>query len=178
MKVFLLGYMCSGKSSIGRKIAKRLGMDFIDTDEEIERREGAEVADVIYYEGEEYFRTLEHNILLELLEKDNLFVSTGGGLPVWGNNMDLILQNGLSVYLRRPTHQILSRLTPYGRYKRPKLRGKSDEELKTYIEEDIIKREPVYMRSNLILECSLLSDADIFERVELTVKNMQNEKAF
>ncbi|MBQ0081008.1 MAG: shikimate kinase [Alistipes sp.] len=172
MRIFLIGYMCSGKSFIGRKLAQKLGLDFIDTDDEVERREGAEVADVINYEGEDYFRNLEHEILMQLIKRDNILIATGGGLPIWGNNMDIMLSKGFSIYLRRPASQILSRLTPYGRYKRPKLRGKSDDELKTYIENDIEKREPVYMRSNLVLDCVSLSDADILQ----SVKEALNDK--
>lgn len=87
MRLYLIGYMGCGKSTIGRKIARYAHLRFVDTDSLVEQREQATVADVITYHGEEYFRGVEHSVLQSTAEEDDLVVSTGGGLPVWGDNM-------------------------------------------------------------------------------------------
>ena len=88
MIVFLVGYMGCGKTTIGRRLARRLGYDFADTDDRIEKQEGADVCDIFHYAGEEYFRKAERGMLEQLIASgDDLVVSTGGGLPVWADNM-------------------------------------------------------------------------------------------
>lgn len=85
MIVFLVGYMGCGKTTIGRRLARRLGYDFADTDDRIEKQEGADVCDIFHYAGEEYFRKAERGMLEQLIASgDDLVVSTGGGLPRLG----------------------------------------------------------------------------------------------
>ncbi|EKC58562.1 Shikimate kinase, partial [human gut metagenome] len=82
--IFLVGYMGCGKSTLGRKLARRLGAAFVDTDAAVEELEGASVADVFRYEGETRFRELERGVLERVITSgDAAVVSTGGGLPVW-----------------------------------------------------------------------------------------------
>ena len=99
--LFLIGYMGCGKSTLGRRLARRLGAEFADTDALIERREGASVADVFRYEGEERFREVEREVLEQTLAGTAAVVSTGGGLPVWRDNMARMNAAGFTVYLRR-----------------------------------------------------------------------------
>lgn len=99
--LFLVGYMGCGKSTLGRKLARRLGVDFIDTDALVEEREGASVADVFRYEGEERFREAERRVLDEVIAGASFaVVSTGGGLPTWRDNMPCMNAVGHTVYLR------------------------------------------------------------------------------
>ena len=120
MIVFLVGYMGCGKTTIGRRLARRLGYDFADTDDRIEKQEGADVCDIFHYAGEEYFRKAEREMLEQLIASgDDLVVSTGGGLPVWADNMARMNGAGLTVYIRRSAEQIAARLSPHGRWKRP-----------------------------------------------------------
>ena len=129
--LFLVGYMGCGKSTLGRKLARRLGVDFIDTDALVEEREGASVADVFRYEGEERFREAERRVLDEVIAGASFaVVSTGGGLPTWRDNMPCMNAVGHTVYLRRSPEQIARRLSPYGRRKRPRLQGLDDEQLR------------------------------------------------
>lgn len=112
--LFLVGYMGCGKSTLGRKLARRLGVDFIDTDALVEEREGASVADVFRYEGEERFREAERRVLDEVIAGASFaVVSTGGGLPTWRDNMPCMNAVGHTVYLRRSPEQIARRLSPY-----------------------------------------------------------------
>lgn len=159
MKLFLIGYMGCGKSSLGRRVARRLDVRFVDTDSVIEEREGASISDIFQYEGEEYFRRLERSIIEEVAsEESDAVVSTGGGAPAWGDNMDIMNRAGTTVYIRRPAEQIVSRLSPYGRMKRPKLRGLSDEEIVDFMKRNMAEREPFYSRAQHVLDTVGVSD--------------------
>lgn len=167
MIVFLIGYMGCGKTSLGKRLAQRIGCRFVDTDQLVERREGAAVCDIFHYEGEEYFRRRERETLEELIRTgEELVIATGGGAPVWRDNMELMNGAGTTVYVRRSAACIASRLSPYGRWKRPKLRGLSDRELIAFMTENLAEREPFYMRAHLLVDGDALSDERIVERIE------------
>ena len=164
--LFLVGYMGCGKSTLGRRLARRLGVPLIDTDALVERREGASVSDLFRYEGEQRFREMEREALEQAMaEQESAVISTGGGLPVWGDNMERMNAVGGTVYLRRSAENIAGRLSPYGRQKRPRLRGLNDEELVAFMREDMAAREPFYARAKLIIDCDALSDDEILERI-------------
>jgi len=164
--LFLVGYMGCGKSTFARRIARRMEADFVDTDRMIEEREGAEVADIFRYEGEERFREIEREVLEQLIgEGRAAIVSTGGGLPTWRDNMERMNAAGLTVYLRRPAAQIARRLTPRGRWKRPRLRGLSDGELVAFMERDMALREPFYARARLTVDCAACTDDEAIDRI-------------
>lgn len=169
----MIGYMGCGKSTIGRKIARYAHLRFVDTDSLVEQREQATVADVITYHGEEYFRGVEHSVLQSTAEEDNLVVSTGGGLPVWGDNMARIGELGVSIYLRRSPQNIISRLSPYGRQKRPKFRGLNDEQLLAFMTSHMAEREPIYSQADITIECDTMTDSEIIDLILSKIKNLK-----
>ena len=168
--LFLVGYMGCGKSTLGRKLARRLNIDHFDTDSLIETREGASVADLFHYEGETRFREIERSVIEELIAADAKIVSTGGGLPTWSDNMARMNEAGTTIYLRRSAENISRRLSPHGRWKRPRLRGLSDEELVDFMMQDIATREPYYTQASLMIDCNELSDDDIVDRIVQVVE--------
>lgn len=164
MLLFLVGYMGCGKTSIGRRLARRQGWGFADTDALVEQSEGASVADIFRYAGEEYFRRQERAAVERLLARHgNRVVSTGGGLPCWQDNMELLNGAGTTVYIRRPAAQIAARLSPYGRQKRPRLQGLDDGELIAFMTRNMAEREPFYLRARHTLDGGHLSDERIVE---------------
>ncbi|MFI3289396.1 MAG: shikimate kinase [Rikenellaceae bacterium] len=166
MLTFLIGYMGCGKSTIGRKLSARLGCDLVDTDHIIEERTGMSISDIFATKGEEHFRELESATLAELIaEGKSCIVSTGGGLPLWGDNMEVMNANGCTVYIRRTAENIASRLSPRGREKRPKLRGLSDEELVSFMSKNIAERDAVYCRANHTIEAVPLRDSEIIDTI-------------
>ncbi len=173
MRLYLIGYMGCGKSTIGRKIARYAHLRFVDTDSLVEQREQATVADVITYHGEEYFRGVEHSVLQSTAEEDDLVVSTGGGLPVWGDNMARIGELGVSIYLRRSPQNIISRLSPYGRQKRPKFRGLNDEQLLAFMTSHMAEREPIYSQADITIECDTMADSEIIDLIMSKIKNLK-----
>lgn len=173
MRLFLIGYMGCGKSSLGRKIARRLGFEFVDTDALVERAEGAEIADIVHYEGEEYFREYERKVLEQTAERTDAVISTGGGLPVWRDNMARVRSLGFSVYIRRSPERILSRLSPYGRRMRPKFRGLNDDELIAFMRANMAEREPVYSLADVTVDCDGRSDDEIVDEIVGMIRNIK-----
>lgn len=111
MRVFLVGMMGSGKSTVGKLLARSLGMGFFDTDEEIERREGKSITQIFKDEGEEYFRKLEKSLLKEILNSDNVVVATGGGVVLDLENRTL-LQREKTVFLYASVEALVKRVDP------------------------------------------------------------------
>ena len=147
--------MGCGKSTIAKRLSRVLGLRCIDTDSEVERREGAAIVDIFDYNGEEYFRQAERAVLESIADSgEDVVVATGGGAPAWGDNMEYMNRTGRTVYIRRTAEQIASRLSPYGRMKRPKLRGLNDEELVEFMRAGIESRRAVYEQSMLTADGS------------------------
>ncbi|MBQ3187398.1 MAG: shikimate kinase [Alistipes sp.] len=164
--LFLVGYMGCGKSTIGRKLARALHRSFVDTDQRVEEQEGAAVFDIFRYEGEERFREIEREVLERVIgEGEASVVSTGGGLPAWRDNMERMNEVGRTVYLKRSAENIASRLSPYGRQKRPRLRGLNDEELVLFMREDMARRDPYYSRASQVVACEGKSDEEIIREI-------------
>ncbi len=147
MIIFLVGFMGSGKSTVGKRLARRLGYSFIDMDARLEGECGMTINDIFERLGEKAFREMESNLLKELVLLQDVVISTGGGLPCTGDNMDLINRKGVSIYLKMEPAALLKRLSR-GKSHRPLLRHLSLKELETYVQEKLREREPVYMKAH------------------------------
>ena len=151
---------------MGKRLARRMGLRFVDTDNVVEQQVGAPIADIFHYEGEEYFRIAERRAVESLAnEAMDLVIATGGGLPTWRDNMEWMLRSGVTIYLRRSPEQILSRLSAYGREKRPMFRGKSDEELLEFMRQQMAAREEYYAQAHISVDCTTMSDDDVVEYI-------------
>lgn len=150
MIIFLVGFMGSGKSTVGQRLAGRLGYSFIDMDARLEGEHGMTINEIFEKLGEKAFRELESNLLKEMVSLQDAVISTGGGLPCTGNNMDLINRKGVSIYLRMEPAALLNRLSR-GKSRRPLIRHLSRQELETFIQEKLREREPVYLRAHHII---------------------------
>ncbi len=127
-RVFLVGYMGVGKTTIGKLLSKELGVQFIDLDKYIESRYRKTVPDIFAEKGEEKFRMIEREMLREVATFQDVLISTGGGTPCFFDNMDLMNQHGVTVYIKASAKQLVSRLLAY-KGVRPIIQGKSPEEL-------------------------------------------------
>lgn len=141
--IFLIGYMGSGKSTLGRVVAKYTGLQLIDLDNYIERRYMANVRDIFARHGEERFRDMERRMLAEVADFENVIVACGGGTPCFHGNMELINSHGTSVWLQASEEILLRRLVR-GRRKRPLLADKTDEEILLTIRSGLESRHPFY----------------------------------
>ena len=148
MRIFIIGFMYSGKSTVGKKLANLMNLNHIDTDKVFESKYNITISSFFEKYGENLFRELEHKILLETIEDDNCIISTGGGLPCFHKNMDIIKENGISIYLNMSPISIIHRINN-SKKKRPLLQNKSPEELQEYIENLLREREVFYNQANL-----------------------------
>ncbi len=174
MLIFLIGYMACGKSTIGRKLHQRLGGDLFDTDKLIVAQEGVSIAELFDSKGEEYFRECEHSMIKQLIDNNlSAIISTGGGAPIWGDNMQMMNESGLTIYLSRSAENIAKRISKFGREKRPKLRGLSDEELIDVMQKGIAERDSYYRKAKFVMEVDTYSDDMI---VDTIIKRMEEIK--
>jgi len=153
-RIFLTGFMGSGKSSIGPILANTLGYAFADTDREIEAREGRSVTMIFRDDGEEHFRTLEREVVRELCARRRVVVALGGGTLMDPANYAAMAEAGVIVYLRASVDQLFLRLQKKG--DRPVLRGDDGEalgpeQLRARIETLVREREPVYRRAQVVI---------------------------
>ena len=152
MRIFIIGFMCSGKSRIGRELAGMMGLRHLDIDRVIEQRIGP-ITPWFQKNGEDAFREVERKVLTELLTSEDCVISTGGGTPCEGDNMDRMLNAGTVVYLDVPMDLLVERAEKKGG-DRPLLFGLKGEELRTRIEELLAPRLPVYTRAQMRLRAN------------------------
>lgn len=158
-RIILIGYMGAGKTTIGKILAKDLGIPFYDLDWYIETRMRKKVKQIFDERGEEGFRIIERNMLHEVAEFEDVVLACGGGTPCFFDNMEYLVGQGDVVYLRG-TPEVLFRHLKMGKGVRPLLLGKSDEELLEYIKENVEKREEFYMKANHIVDIPCMEDED------------------
>jgi len=151
MNLYLVGYMGAGKTTIGKLLAEKLNRPFTDVDVYIENRYYQSVAGIFEKKEEAGFRELERSALLEISEFENAIVSTGGGLPCFFDNMDLMNETGITIYLKTSVTDLLNRLHS-NKQNRPLIKGKSMEELRNFIESSLKKREPFYNQAKIIID--------------------------
>jgi shikimate kinase len=150
VRYFIIGFKSSGKTTIGKKLAHRLNMDFIDLDQEIERREGKSIPDLFVELGENEFRNKEWKALCDVVKGDNLVVSLGGGAPCHCDNMNLLERKGDVIYLKVDNDTLVSRLKASVN-DRPIVLNKSDEELRVYVKDLKLRCEHHYLRAKYIV---------------------------
>jgi shikimate kinase len=143
--------MGSGKSTAGIKLASVLGWSFIDLDRRIEEHAGKTIPEIFSQHGESYFRILEAEVLKSLKSQTNTVISTGGGTPCHGDNMDYMLETGLTLYLKLTPGQLKNRLSESTR-ERPLIKDLSNEGLLGFIDEKLAYREKWYNRSEITVE--------------------------
>lgn len=151
MVVYLIGFMGSGKSTVGKKLSKRLGFIFKDLDKAIEQTEGRSVSKIFSEEGEAYFRNIESEVLRESSKNSGIVISCGGGTPCFNENMEYMNKTGQTVYLEMTAAALMSRLRN-SRIKRPLIAGLDDRELDQFIKKNLGEREKWYRESKYITD--------------------------
>ncbi|MBA3900438.1 MAG: shikimate kinase [Bacteroidetes bacterium] len=162
MKIYFIGFMGCGKSSVGKKIANKLGYTFIDLDDFIEKKAGLTIPDIFSREGEDYFRKLETYSLKEIASLDKVVVSTGGGTPCFNSNMDLINSSGMSIYLKMSAETLYSRLRE-SKTERPLLSAFTEFELKQYVVDKLLEREFYYSQAHFKVKAKGLKTEEMHD---------------
>ncbi|MEM8847804.1 MAG: shikimate kinase [Bacteroidota bacterium] len=152
MKIVLVGYMASGKSSVGQALAYNLSVNFVDLDHRIEDEVGMSIEHIFSEKGEIFFRKKEYEVLQKVLnEEKDMVVSTGGGTPCYGNNMQTILDSAdLSIYLQLSIPSLVERISKE-KDTRPLVKSISNEDLPEFIGKHLFERRNYYMNANEII---------------------------
>lgn len=149
--IYIIGFMGSGKTTAGKKISSALGWSFIDLDKVIEEHTGKTIAEIFEQYGEDHFRTVEATLLRTLDLQTDSVVSTGGGTPCYRENMNFMLESGVTIYLRLTPSQLKSRLSE-SNGDRPLIKGLNQHNLQSFIEDRLRERESWYNMSVLTVD--------------------------
>lgn len=154
--VFLLGFMGTGKTTLGRALEARMPLwRYLDLDDEIQRRAGMSIPRIFANYGEKVFRQMEREALDEVLPLENVIIGCGGGTPCFFDNMDRMNAAGITVWLQARPYTLLRRLI-VAQATRPKLNGMSHSDLEAYIASETAAREPFYSRARHTFPSDLL----------------------
>jgi shikimate kinase len=167
--IYIIGFMGSGKTTAGKKLASLLGWSFTDLDRKIEEYTGKTIPEIFSLNGEQYFREIEAQLLRDLKSCTNTIVSTGGGTPCHGDNMDFMLGNGLTLYLKLTPAQLYSRLSE-SKGDRPLINNLDSQELRSFIEAKLREREGWYTRSDIIVDGIDLNVNELLKVIQSTLK--------
>ena len=165
-RIILIGYMGAGKTTVGKALARELGLPFYDLDWYIEERFRRTIPQIFAEKGEDGFRRIEQNVLHEVAEFEDIILSSGGGTPCFFDNMEYMNRQAMTVYLKA-TPEILFQHLKMGKTERPLLKGKTDEELMDFIRQSLAVREPFYSQARYTLDVSLLDD---YNKIKDTVR--------
>lgn len=167
MKIVLLGYMASGKSSIGKLLSKKLSMKFLDLDDYIINKEGMSIAEIFEKKGEVYFRVIENKYLKEVLNtKDQFILALGGGTPCYANNMEEINKGDtVSIYLQGKTKTMIDRLIKK-KSKRPLIASLADDKIPEFVAKHLFERRMYYELAKITVEIDAKSKKEVAKELK------------
>lgn len=158
--IFLIGYMCCGKTTLGRVLAELLEMDFYDLDDLIEEHAEMCIADIFERYGEEKFRQMERATLHEVAGL-HAVVACGGGTPCYGDNMEYMNRQGITVWLTTSPDVIAARLAlPEHKFKRPTIAPLTDDEILPHVVDALERRTPYYAQAQLEFDATAIETAE------------------
>jgi shikimate kinase len=166
MLIYLIGLPGSGKSTLGRILAHQLNYSYFDMDEAICTKEKKSIEELFSVKGENYFRELESEILQKTFTKKNTVVSTGGGAPCFFDNMNQMKKHGLTIYIKPTIEELTNRLLGQGRENRPLLKGKTNKQVKDFLEVKLKERSPYYDQAKIIFSKDTLTPEDVYDRLK------------
>jgi shikimate kinase len=150
MKIYLIGYMASGKSKLGKELSGMTGLSFVDLDELFEERYRIGIVDFFDKYGDANFRQIERQLLLETEFLDHAIIATGGGTPCSEDNIRFIKEHGVSIYIRMNIPDLVGRLKSVKK-KRPLLKNVPLDDLGQFIRNQMEEREPYYLQADHVI---------------------------
>ncbi len=163
-KIFIIGFMGSGKSTIGKQLSSLVNYDFMDLDDLIERNEQSAVNDIFELKGEEYFRAKESLYLKSLDLLMNAVIATGGGTPCFYDNMEWMNAHGITIYLKANISVLFTRLNREKDH-RPLIRSINEHDLPAYISIKLEERENYYLKSKYVVEADILDGESLLKQI-------------
>lgn len=164
MRIYLIGFMGAGKTSIGKKLARKINFQFVDLDDLIEAESEQKITEIFEEKGENYFRKLEQKVLFKTLKLENVIIATGGGTPCFYENMAWINKNGKSIYLKLNAGILHSRLKSKMKH-RPMLQNKKN--LQNFIETKLQEREKFYELAHFTIS---MKEKNAFKKLVETIE--------
>lgn len=165
MRIYLIGYMACGKTTLGKELAHKLSLSFLDMDKYLEKKYFKTIPQIFEEEGEAGFRLKEQACLHEISEFEDVVIATGGGAPCFFDNMEVMNRAGICIFLDVEAEELANRLLA-AKVDRPLVRGKSPEELVHFIANMLAKRRPYYEQANYIITGSNIRIQEILARIE------------
>lgn len=170
MRIYLIGFKNCGKTTAGKKLAKKLNLEFIDLDSLMEEMDGRTVPEIFSQDGEDLFREKERLALHQTAKKDDIVVSTGGGVPRFFDNIEFMKKQGTIIYLKLDEDTLVGRLRAAAQ-NRPILKGKTPEQIRDYVHDLLQNHEHRYLEANLIVDAKNLAPDDLVARLLLNYKH-------
>jgi len=165
MKIYLIGFMGSGKTHWGRLLSQKLGIPFFDMDEQVASHEGKSIVEIFAESGEEHFRLLEKDILHIITESHESFVmACGGGSPCYFKNIDYMNNSGTTVWINTPTEVLFQRLIKEKDH-RPLIKDFTDEQLRAYINRKFADRKIYYDQAEITIDEEPLQIEKLVEKI-------------
>lgn len=170
-RIFLVGYMGAGKTTVGKALAKQMNLSFIDLDGYIERRYMKSVGDIFRESGETEFRIVEQKMLHEVSQFENVVISTGGGTPCYGDNMNRMCSSGKTVYLRVSVDELVNRLE-VSKTTRPVLKGYKGNELREFVSKSLKSRESYYCMASILFDAEIMLTKTDIDNIVKSLKKV------
>ncbi len=168
--IFLIGYMGSGKSTTGKILANQLGCSFIDLDSFIEEIEQKSIPDIFSLFGEETFRLIEHNALKKLIKQNgNAVIACGGGTPCFHDNISLMNNAGLTIYIKLSPETLQNRLL-VAKEKRPLIENKSSDALLIFIKEQLAGRSAFYAMAETTIDAENMNATEVAQLINKKIE--------
>lgn len=165
MRIYLVGFMATGKTTLGSRVAARLGVPFLDTDQVVESQAGMSVEEIFTAYGESYFRLLEKDVLHQTAFYPKSLNATGGGLPSFSDNMQWMLMQGITVYLQWPDDRLIDHVLSETAGRPLLNRWRTKVEIQALLD----SRKPIYEKAAITLELEGEVGADL-DRLEQACK--------
>lgn len=174
MRIFIVGYMGAGKSTVGKRLANKLGIGFVDLDDAFEARYRYSIPRFFDQFGEERFRDFEKQCLTDIIEKeDDVVISTGGGTACFHDNITLMNRSGITVYLKMHPKSLALRLTSARRI-RPVVRDINNDGMQEFVEEQLAERETFYNQAQITVKGESLDLEALIDYIK-TYKNRNSK---
>ena len=166
MRIFIIGYMGAGKSTVGKRLANNLDIPFVDLDDAFEARFRYSIPHFFDHFGEKRFREFEHRCLKEIIkDHEHAVISTGGGTACFNNNISLMNEKGITVYIKMHPKSLAHRLNRARRL-RPVVRDIQNSDMQEFIEEQLAEREPYYEQATTIIKGENLDMEDLISKLK------------
>lgn len=170
-RIFIIGYMGSGKTTVGKRLAKSLSLSFIDLDAYIENKYRKTVSALFAEKGEDGFRKVENQSLREVAEFEDVVISTGGGTPCFFDNMEVMNRAGVTIYIEADPEDLAAHLLA-SKTVRPLIAGKPKDELIPFITEHLARRECYYNKAQIVYHTNRMITK---EKIDLTVRGIEEQ---